>query len=77
MLYLHSRSPPVLHRDLKSANLLVDQNWHVKVSRLHSGGWTAGLAHMHAGAWQVSGGLFMETALGVAAGFQASFRVPL
>ena len=32
MLYLHSRSPPVVHRDLKSANLLVDQNWHIKVS---------------------------------------------
>ena len=31
MLYLHSRSPPVFHRDLKSANLLVDVNWHVKV----------------------------------------------
>ena len=32
-LYLHSRSPPIAHRDLKSANLLVDVNWHVKVRR--------------------------------------------
>ena len=31
MLYLHSRSPPIAHRDLKSANLLVDSQWHVKV----------------------------------------------
>lgn len=32
MLYLHSRSPPIAHRDLKSANLLVDSQWHVKAS---------------------------------------------
>ncbi len=32
MLYLHSRAEPVLHRDLKSANLLVDKHWHVKVA---------------------------------------------
>ncbi|EFN53383.1 hypothetical protein CHLNCDRAFT_25821 [Chlorella variabilis] len=32
MLYLHSRSPPIAHRDLKSANLLVDSQWHVKVA---------------------------------------------
>lgn len=31
MLYLHTLRPPVVHRDLKSANLLVDANWHVKV----------------------------------------------
>ena len=33
VLYLHTRSPPVAHRDLKSANLLVDSQWHVKVRR--------------------------------------------
>jgi hypothetical protein len=31
MLYLHSHSPPLLHRDLKSPNLLVTRSWHVKV----------------------------------------------
>jgi serine/threonine protein kinase len=32
MLYLHSRNPPIVHRDLKSPNLLVDGQWHVKIS---------------------------------------------
>ena len=32
MLYLHTRTPPIAHRDLKSANLLVDSQWHVKVA---------------------------------------------
>ncbi|KAJ8611426.1 hypothetical protein CTAYLR_009007 [Chrysophaeum taylorii] len=31
MLYLHSRSPPICHRDLKTANLMVDDHWVVKV----------------------------------------------
>lgn len=31
MAYLHLRTPAVIHRDLKSHNLLVDDNWKVKV----------------------------------------------
>ena len=34
MAHLHQRTPPVLHRDLKSANLLIDSSWRVKVSDL-------------------------------------------
>ena len=32
MLYLHAHTPPIIHRDLKSPNLLVDGHWRVKVS---------------------------------------------
>ncbi|KAL4444201.1 hypothetical protein ABPG75_011938 [Micractinium tetrahymenae] len=32
LTYLHNRSPPIIHRDLKSPNLLVDKHWRVKVT---------------------------------------------
>ncbi|KAL7723027.1 Map3k delta-1 protein kinase [Entamoeba marina] len=32
MFYLHTSIPPIIHLDLKSHNLLVDENWKVKVS---------------------------------------------
>jgi serine/threonine protein kinase len=31
MNYLHKLNPPIVHRDLKSSNVLVDKNWTVKV----------------------------------------------
>jgi serine/threonine protein kinase len=32
MAYLHGMVPPIIHRDLKSSNLLVDDGMHLKIS---------------------------------------------
>merc|ERR1711916_254098 len=32
MVYLHQCDPPVVHRDLKSLNLLVDEDYHIAVA---------------------------------------------
>jgi serine/threonine protein kinase len=32
MTYLHACNPPIIHRDLKSMNCLVSENWRVKIS---------------------------------------------
>ncbi|EFN53893.1 hypothetical protein CHLNCDRAFT_13716, partial [Chlorella variabilis] len=32
LLYLHRRSPPIIHRDVKSPNILVDQHWRAKIA---------------------------------------------
>lgn len=32
MLALHSHKPPILHRDLKSPNLLIDKHWRCKIA---------------------------------------------
>ena len=37
MFYLHSFNPPILHRDLKSLNVLVDEFFTVKLADF---GWT-------------------------------------
>ena len=34
MFYLHALSTPLIHRDLKSPNLLVDAHWRVKIADL-------------------------------------------
>jgi hypothetical protein len=42
MLYLHGHKPPIIHRDLKSPNLLVEKNWRVKVRQAGRRQWVEG-----------------------------------
>ncbi|NWW95008.1 RIPK4 kinase, partial [Rhynochetos jubatus] len=44
MNFLHCMSPPLLHLDLKPANILLDAHYHVKVRTGHS---CNGLSHSH------------------------------
>lgn len=32
LLYLHQLKPPILHRDIKSPNVLVTEDWHAKLA---------------------------------------------
>lgn len=32
MAYLHNQTPPILHRDLKSTNILIDRDWTPKIA---------------------------------------------
>ncbi len=54
MLYLHAHSPPIIHRDLKSPNLLVDSAWRVKVGARQGAG-TAGAGRRGQGARDAEG----------------------
>lgn len=46
MNYLHERGTPILHRDLKSLNLLLDESRRVKLADF---GWTKGLQNYMTG----------------------------
>ena len=43
MDYLHSMTPPIIHRDLKALNVLVTDDWVYKISDLGAPQWGAGV----------------------------------
>ncbi|KAK3261116.1 Serine/threonine-protein kinase edr1 [Cymbomonas tetramitiformis] len=51
MGYLHQRDPVIVHRDLKSVNLLVDSEWHIKVSDFGLARTKANSIHTQVGTW--------------------------
>ncbi len=56
MNYLHTSDPPVIHRDLKSPNLLVDKHWRVKVrTQLY---WSLAVSSCHG---RGADGFYMES----------------
>ena len=52
MLHLHLCDPPIIHRDLKSPNLLVDKHWKLKV-RHAPAVWPAGLQRLCCSSFEV------------------------
>lgn len=39
MQYLHSQNPVIIHRDLKSLNVLIDEDWVTKVKHARISLW--------------------------------------
>jgi hypothetical protein len=46
MAYLHGRTPVLLHLDLKSPNILVNDRWQVKIAGAVKGGRGGGIDHL-------------------------------